>query len=423
LSDHWRNQRKFAHTVLTAGFNAKYYGYVSHEAKRFMYKLLIDPKDHFALTDRFCGRISARLGYGRPESAAAHCKNAGEFIPQISPSGSYINLMPFLGGLPEFMNPSRRKVRERRDKEEKLWKGLMKQVRTEMDEGTAPISYAKTYFERKEAETGKKSFGFDDHEAAYAVGMLVTVAIFTIGGPLYCFFLSVCIHSLCIRFCANKPQMVLHPEWQDKVRKEYDEVIGDRVVEVADAPNLPILRACIKECVRWRPPVPLGVPRLLEEDDEYNGYYLPKGAVIHAIDLALARDEKLYPDPEKFHPQRWLEPEYPTYKEPLTEHPRLMGHHGFGMGRRMCPGIEVTEAELLVACGSIVGCFYLNAEKDKNGQPVMPPDYDFTPNLIGGPLPFKMDVVVRSPQKAERIRHWFEESVADEKAGNIATGL
>ncbi|KAL6245054.1 hypothetical protein RBB50_007829 [Rhinocladiella similis] len=405
--DHWRNQRKFAHTVLTAGFNSKYYGYVSHEAKRFMYKLLIDPKDHYALTDRFCGRISARLGYGSPASAAAHCKNAGEFIPQISPSGPITNLMPFLGGLPEWINPSIRKVRERREKEEKLWKGLMKQVRAEMDQGTAPISYARTYFERKEAEAGSRSFGFDDHEAAYAVGMLVTVAIFTIGGPLYCFFLA----------------MVLHPEWQQKIRDEYDEVIGDRVVEVSDAPNLPVLRACIKECVRWRPPVPLGVPRLLEEDDEWNGYYLPKGAVIHAVDLALARNPELYPDPETYRPERWLQKEFPTYKEPLTEHPRLMGHHGFGMGRRMCPGIEVTEAELLVACGSIVGCFELLPPMDANGQPKWPESYKFTPNLIGGPLPFEMDVKARNPEKAERIKVWYEESVADEAAGKIAADL
>ena len=402
FTDHWRNQRKFAHTVLTQGFNQKYYGYISHEAKRFMYKLLVDPKDHFALTDRFCGRISARLGYGSAASAAAHCKNAGEFIPQISPSGPITNLLPFLGGLPEWINPSIRSVRERREKEEKLWKGLMKQVRLEMDQGIASTSYARTYFERKEAEAGSRSFGFDDHEAAYAVGMLVTVAIFTIGGPLYCFFLA----------------MVLHPEWQEKVRKEYDEVIGDRVVEVSDAPNLPILRAAIKECVRWRPPVPLGVPRLLEEDDEWNGYYLPKGAVIHAVDLALARNPELYPDAEAFRPERWLEKDFPTYKEPLTEHPRLMGHHGFGMGRRMCPGIEVTEAELLVACGSIVGCFELKPEMDANGQPMWPDSLAFTPNLIGGPLPFKMDVKVR-PEKASRIKVWYEESVADEAAGKI----
>jgi cytochrome P450 len=312
--------------------------------------------------------------------------------------------MPFLGSLPEWINHSIRRVRERREKEEKLWKGLMAQVAVDMNNGEAPISYARSYFERKEAEVGSRSFGFDDHEAAYAVGMLVTVAIFTIGGPLYCFFLS----------------MVLHPEWQEKVRQEYDEVIGDRVVEVTDSPNLPILRACIKECVRWRPPVPLGVPRLLEEDDEWNGYYLPKGAVIHAIDLALARNPERYPDGDNYRPERWLEDSWPTYKEPLTEHPRLMGHHGFGMGRRMCPGIEVTEAELLVACGSIIGNFELKPYMDANGQPMWPESWNFTPNLIGGPLPFQMDVKVRSAQKAERIRHWFEESVADEAAGKVA---
>ena len=150
--------------------------------------------------------------------------------------------MPFLGKLPEWLNPSIKSVRHRREKEEKLWKGLMKQVRQEMDNGTANVSYARTYFERKEAEKGSRAFGFEDTEAAYAVGMLCTVAIFTIGGPLYCFFLA----------------MVLHPEWQEKVRKEIDEKIGDRIVEVSDSPDLPILRAVIKECIRWRPPVPLG---------------------------------------------------------------------------------------------------------------------------------------------------------------------
>ena len=241
-TDHWRAQRKFAHTVLTQSFNQKYYGYVTHEAKRYLYKLLTDPKDNFALTDRYCGRITARLAYGHPDSAAAHCKNAGEFIPQISPSGPITNLLPMLGSLPEWMNPSIRAVRVRREKEAKLWKGLMKQVREEMDQGIAPVSYARTYFERKEAEKGSRAFNFDDHEAAYAVGMLCTVAIFTIGGPLYCFILA----------------MVLHPEVQEKVRQEIDTVVGDRIVELSDSPNLPYLRAAIKECFRWRPPVPLG---------------------------------------------------------------------------------------------------------------------------------------------------------------------
>ena len=73
--------------------------------------------------------------------------------------------------------------------------------------------------------------------------MLSTVAIITITGPVNSFFLA----------------MVLHPEWQEKARKEIDEVVGDRLVEITDAPYLPTLRAVIQECVRWRPPVPLGI--------------------------------------------------------------------------------------------------------------------------------------------------------------------
>ena len=213
----------------------------------------------------------------------------------------------------------------------------MRQVQQETKDGFAATSYARTYFERKQ-EAGGRDFGFNDHEAAYAVGMLCTVAIFTIGGPLYCFFLAT----------------VLHPEWQAKIRAEVDSVIGDkRLVELTDSPQLPTLRAVIKECLRWRPPVPLGVPRLVQEDDTYNGYFIPKAAVVHAIDLAIACDPALYPDLESFNPGRWLDPAFPTYQEPLSVHPRLLGHHGFGRGRRMCPGIELTEAELLVACGSL----------------------------------------------------------------------
>jgi cytochrome P450 len=245
--DHWRRQRKFAHTVLNQAFQNQYYGYVTYEVKRFLFCLMQDPKDHFSQTDRFCGRISARLCYGSPNSAAAHCKNAAEFIPQISPSasGPITNIFPFLGKLPEFINSTKTPCRQRREREERMFRSLMRGVRQQVADGTAPVSYARTYFERVNAEANGdgRSFGFDDNEAAYAVGMLCTVAIFTIGGPLYCFFLA----------------MTLHPEWQEKARAEVDAVVGhNRVVEVGDSPDLPILRACIKEVMRWRPPVPLG---------------------------------------------------------------------------------------------------------------------------------------------------------------------
>ena len=132
---------------------------------------------------------------------------------------------------------------------------------------------------------------------------------------------------------------------------------------------------------------------------------------MHAIDLAIAQDPKLYPDPETYNPARWLEPEYPTYQEPLSVHPRLLGHHGFGRGRRMCPGIEITEAELLVACGSLLWAFEMQPNKDANGQPIWPDPDHWTSNVIGGPLPFSFDLKLRNEERKKVATQLFEESL------------
>lgn len=291
-------------------------------------------------------------------------------------------------------------MRERRERERELWLSELERVKQSLANGTAaPHSYARTYFERLQAAKNNQGntpagFGFPESEAAYAIGMLSTMAIFTIGGPLYTFYLV----------------MVLYPEWQDKAREEVDRVVGsDRIVGLSDSPDLPTLRACIKECLRWKPPVPLGVPRLVTEDDEYEGYYIPKGSVVHIIEQALSYDPELYPDPTKYNPARWLEPEYPSYQEPLTVHPRLMGFSGFGSGRRVCPGIELTEAELLIACGSLLQNFEMLPNVDPNtGEKLFPDPDNRNSNVIGGPNHFDFNLQVRAG-RAERIRNMYED--------------
>ena len=121
--EHWRRQRKFAHTVLTAAHTSRYHGYATQEVKRLLSKLAQDPKDYYSILDLYCGRITSRLAYGRPDTAPNHCKNAREFIPEISLGGSITNRLPFLAPLPEWLNPSKKEVRVRRETEEKLWLG------------------------------------------------------------------------------------------------------------------------------------------------------------------------------------------------------------------------------------------------------------------------------------------------------------
>jgi cytochrome P450 len=74
--------------------------------------------------------------------------------------------------------------------------------------------------------------------------------------------------------------MVLHPDVQKKAQEELDRVCGDRLPTMEDEPDLPYIRGCVKESMRWMPTDILGVPHAVIKDDEYKGYKIPKGASV-----------------------------------------------------------------------------------------------------------------------------------------------
>lgn len=77
--------------------------------------------------------------------------------------------------------------------------------------------------------------------------------------------------------------MAKFPEAQKKAQEELDRVIGpDRLPQFADLPSLPYMYALIREVMRWHVVAPIGVPHRAEQDDEYNGYLIPAGAIVMA---------------------------------------------------------------------------------------------------------------------------------------------
>jgi len=72
----------------------------------------------------------------------------------------------------------------------------------------------------------------------------------------------------------------------------------------------------------------------------------------------------MFPDPEAFNPLRWVEPEYPTYQEPLTQFPTIINSTQFGYGRRTCQGQAVTDEDLLIGIGSIAWMFNISQRSD-----------------------------------------------------------
>lgn len=78
--------------------------------------------------------------------------------------------------------------------------------------------------------------------------------------------------------------MVLYPSVQKKAQAELDAVVGPhRLPDFADEKYLPYIVAVTKELLRWKMVTPLAVPHLTTEDDEYRGYFIPKGSVVLGV--------------------------------------------------------------------------------------------------------------------------------------------
>lgn len=75
--------------------------------------------------------------------------------------------------------------------------------------------------------------------------------------------------------------MASNPEVQQKAQAELDGVVGPhRLPEFADKDSLPYICALLKELLRWRSVLPMGIPHSSIQDDEYQGYFIPKGSVV-----------------------------------------------------------------------------------------------------------------------------------------------
>ncbi|KAL0384845.1 UNVERIFIED_CONTAM: cytochrome [Sesamum radiatum] len=129
-------------------------------------------------------------------------------------------------------------------------------------------------------------------------------------------------------------RMILHPEIQAKAQDEIDRVIGtnNRPVADSDLPNLPYLQAIVKESLRMHPPGPLlSWARLAIHDTCVGPHFVPAGTTAMVNMWAITHDDKVWPEPGKFRPERFLEDDVAIMGSDLRLAP-------FGSGRRVCPG-------------------------------------------------------------------------------------
>lgn len=134
--------------------------------------------------------------------------------------------------------------------------------------------------------------------------------------------------------------------------------------------KLPYLSAVCNETLRIYPVAILTFPRRVEQPIELEGYPLTPGTVVMSSIYLLHHRPDLYPEPEKFKPERFLERQYSAFE-----------FMPFGAGERRCVGAALAQYELRVVLGTLLS-EYEFALADT--QPVIPQRRGVTLGMKGG---------------------------------------
>ncbi|KAF8796531.1 Cytochrome P450 4V2 like protein [Argiope bruennichi] len=152
----------------------------------------------------------------------------------------------------------------------------------------------------------------------------------------------------------------LYPDIQAKVDEELDRIFGENIdkdITENDLNDLYYLDCVIKETLRLYPAVPM-FGRHVEEDTTICGYTIPKGASCFVLSYFLHRDEDVFPDPEKFDPDRFS-------PENLIKIPEF-AYVPFSAGPRNCIGYRLAMMEIKILLATILKNFTIESLEERH---------------------------------------------------------
>jgi cytochrome P450 len=133
-----------------------------------------------------------------------------------------------------------------------------------------------------------------------------------------------------------------HADVRERVYAEVDEVLGGRDPRAEDMSALQYTGWVFEEAMRLYPPV-WTISRTATRDDEVCGKPIPKGTTVMLSPYAMHRNPEIWPEPEKFRPERF-------HPDEVAKRPRY-SYFPFGGGPRVCLGnrFAMMEAKIMMA--------------------------------------------------------------------------
>ncbi|KAH9986740.1 cytochrome P450 [Russula compacta] len=385
--DRWRLGRRLLDRGLRPGAITSYRPTIQAKAHSHLSRLLAKPQQWEVYVELFQGELILAMTYGcevqgpddRMIDAAKRMNKFGS--EQILPGALLVNHIPLLRHIPGWLPWFSYKPLTRIGHElgNQVLYPPIQLVKENMVNGTARPSLALENFQ--EVENLKLSGSERDKAEETIVGALGS--IYAAGADT--------TTSAVMSFVAA---MLIYPDIQKKAQNELDSVTRrERLPTFDDRPRLPFIDAVCKEVLRWRPVTPIGVPHASVKDDVYDGFFIPKGAVVIGNTWAILHDPALYPEPDIFKPERFLNPD-----GSLRDDPTLIA--AFGFGKRICPGRHLVDATLFILVSSMLSVFTLERGKDGWDKPS---DYTFSGKVISYPNQFPCSFIPRDREAQELV--------------------
>lgn len=209
--------------------------------------------------------------------------------------------------------------------------------------------------------------------------------------------------------------LAAHPEAQRRAQAEIDRVFKSETAlpDTINLEELPYLNACVTEALRWRPVSPLGLPRLVGDDEVIQGYRIPKGTTVLLNQWTIQQDPAFYDEPDRYDPGRFIRDPVGARKGVSQLGRKTL--YTFGAGRRECPGKDFFFQNMRLAFAQILWAFdVVPAERLHTDM-----GSGFTSSVVLRPKPFKVRFVPRRAGMGDVLLE--EKRKADVKLADIFT--
>ncbi|KAJ9102651.1 hypothetical protein QFC19_004760 [Naganishia cerealis] len=372
FTERWKQQRKLLHTMTQPRAATTYEPIQDEESRQLVQDMLKRPTDYWSHCQRYAGSTIMQIAFNKralsiTDPAIVDMRRINEQMTKTAVPGRYmVDSLPILNYIPERFASWKQEASVLFEDTLRLFRSHVDDVYREVKSGSDVNCFAKTILENKD------KYGLTNDEATFLAG-----AMYGAGSDTTADMISTAIMTF-----------TKYPDVVARAQEELDRVVGrDRLPDFADEKDLVYCSAVVREIMRWRTVIAGGLAHANIKDDFYEGYHIPAGTTLIPNHWSIHLDPKLYPEPESFKPERFIQD-----GKLVGTSQSERGHHSYGFGRRICPGMYIADRSMFITFTRLLWCF--NFAEDSQH----PIDVDaFSEGFSSHPLHFKTGITPRGP--------------------------